>query len=76
MAQANLVQSGEIRPLQRLEAFVALRLEALVKYARYRQTLRELNGLTNAELADIGLSRPTLRRAALEAVYGSKEING
>ncbi|MBN2905692.1 MAG: DUF1127 domain-containing protein [Rhodobacteraceae bacterium] len=36
----------------------------------YRQSLRELRALPNRALADLGLNRSTLRRAALEAAYG------
>ncbi|SIS52733.1 DUF1127 domain-containing protein [Phaeovulum vinaykumarii] len=36
----------------------------------YRQTLRELNGLTTRELADLGLHRSMITRVAFEAAYG------
>ena len=42
-------------------------------YARrrtFRRTLRELQDLTDRELADLGLHRASLRAAAHEAVYG------
>jgi uncharacterized protein YjiS (DUF1127 family) len=47
---------------QAAEAFAAWRL--------YRRTLDELRELSNRELADLGLNRSMLRRAAFEAVYG------
>lgn len=34
----------------------------------YRETLRELNGLSNRELADLGLHRSQIKRIAIEAV--------
>ncbi|MFV0386966.1 DUF1127 domain-containing protein [Paracoccus sp. (in: a-proteobacteria)] len=38
----------------------------------YRQTLRELNGLSNRELNDLGISRAMITRLAHEAAYGVK----
>ncbi|MBA1159287.1 DUF1127 domain-containing protein [Microvirga mediterraneensis] len=37
--------------------FVTILLSKLRAYRRYRETLRELSGLTDRELDDIGLSR-------------------
>ena len=34
----------------------------------YRETLRELNTLSNRELADLGLHRSQIKRVAIEAV--------
>lgn len=36
----------------------------------YRVTLRELSALSGRELADLGLNRSLITRAALDAVYG------
>ncbi|MFN3292024.1 MAG: DUF1127 domain-containing protein [Gemmobacter sp.] len=44
--------------------------EALHRRQVYRRTLRELNGLTTRELADLGLTRSMVTRVALEAAYG------
>lgn len=55
---ARLSEMGK----QAAEAFAAWRL--------YRRTLDELRELSNRELADLGLNRSMLRRAAFEAVYG------
>lgn len=38
----------------------------------YRQTVRELNALTNRDLADLGISRAMISRLAHEAAWGSK----
>lgn len=38
--------------------------------AEYRRTVRELQGLTNRELADIGLTRGEIRQVASTAVGG------
>ena len=43
------------------------------RYARYRvfrTSLAEMQVLSDRELADLGLSRSMLRRAAYEAAYG------
>lgn len=44
--------------------------DALHRRRIYGTTVRELNALTNMELADLGLSRSMIRRVALEAAYG------
>ncbi|GAA5067166.1 DUF1127 domain-containing protein [Roseibacterium beibuensis] len=44
--------------------------EAYATWRLYRRTLAELQGLSGRELADLGLNRSILRRAALEAAYG------
>ena len=38
----------------------------------YRETLRELQGLSARELNDLGLNATTLRAIALEAAYGKR----
>lgn len=40
-------------------------------YRLYRQTLEELQGLTNRELADLGISSASIHQIAREAVYGA-----
>jgi uncharacterized protein YjiS (DUF1127 family) len=44
---------------------------ALSNYLAYRATRAELSGLTDKQLADIGLSRDALKRVAREAVKGN-----
>ncbi|SES71860.1 DUF1127 domain-containing protein [Oceanicella actignis] len=46
--------------------------ELAARYAKwrlYRRTLRELSALDNRDLADLGLSRASLRSVAWHAVY-------
>ena len=43
---------------------------AIAQYRSYRQTLTELQSLSNRELADLGLSRFGLRDVARTAAYG------
>lgn len=38
----------------------------------YRQTVRELNALTNRDLADLGINRAMITRLAHEAAWGAK----
>ncbi|AWB50219.1 hypothetical protein HYN69_04350 [Gemmobacter aquarius] len=42
----------------------------IARRAVYNQTVRELNVLTNRELADLGLSRYDIETVAREAAYG------
>lgn len=44
--------------------------ESRARRAVYRQTLRELNALTNRDLEDLGISRSMVTRLAHEAAYG------
>ena len=41
------------------------------KRAVYRQTVKELDALSNRELADLGLSRSSIRSIAIEAAFGN-----
>jgi uncharacterized protein YjiS (DUF1127 family) len=42
-------------------------LSKLAAWRRYRQTLRELEGLNNRELAELGLGRCDIRDVARQA---------
>lgn len=44
--------------------------DALARRKVFRETLRELKGLSNRELADLGISRSMITRVATEAAYG------
>lgn len=44
--------------------------KAVADYKLYRQTLNELDSLSNRELRDLGLSRFSVRQVAYDAVYG------
>lgn len=43
--------------------------EQMERRKLYRETLRELNALSNRELADLGLHRSMIRRIAYQAAY-------
>ncbi|MFO1208326.1 MAG: DUF1127 domain-containing protein [Amaricoccus sp.] len=46
---------------------------ALGNYRAYRRTLGELNGLTDRQLGDVGMTRTTLTGIARRAVYGNRK---
>lgn len=45
--------------------------ERRAKYKVYTTTLRELNSLSDRDLADLGLSRSMIKGLAIEAAYGN-----
>ena len=45
--------------------------KSLADYRLYRQTLTELDALSNRELRDLGLSRLAIRQVAYDSVYGA-----
>ena len=53
----------------KLVAFWSNFREARTKRAVYRQTINELAGLSNRELADLGIHRSAIRRIAYESAY-------
>ena len=54
----------------RVSAFRANLSDRLAKRKVYLTTLRELQSLSNRDLADLGLSRSAIKSIALEAAYG------
>lgn len=70
MALANEILSIESGLLRRLSGLVSDFREARQRGRVFRQTLRELNALTNRELADLGIARSMITRVAYEAAYG------
>lgn len=64
---ANVIQAefGHARP-----GFFARLGGAIADYRLYRRTLAELEGLSNRELRDLGISRYSVRQVARGAVYG------
>lgn len=54
----------------RIAAFVKSIKLAAQRRAIYDQTVRELNGLTNRELADLGIARLNIEDVARAAAYG------
>ena len=50
------------------ERITALR-ETITKRRTYRKTVRELQGLSNRDLADLGIHRSAIKSIAYEAAY-------
>jgi uncharacterized protein YjiS (DUF1127 family) len=53
----------------RIAAFVKVGRDALERRRVYNQTLFELNGLSDRDLADLGLARGNIADVAREAAY-------
>ncbi len=56
----------------RIAKFVADLQDYMARRSVYRQTLRELNELTDRDLSDLGMSRANIRSVAYEAAWGAK----
>lgn len=70
MAYVNATRSTHASFGDRIAAAVADLKDGLRRRRIYKQTVRELNGLTSRELADLGIHRAMITRIALEAAYG------
>lgn len=60
-----------LNSVQTENGLVARFRKMVADYRLYRQTLEELQSLSSRELADLGLSRASVRQIAREAVYGA-----
>ncbi len=54
----------------RVGAIVKAVKTAMARRAIYAQTLRELNDLSNRDLADLGIARASITEVARAAAYG------
>jgi len=54
----------------RITTFFAGIIDSRRRYSQYRQTMRELDGLSDRELSDLGLHRAMIEQVSLEAAYG------
>jgi uncharacterized protein YjiS (DUF1127 family) len=70
MAYVNSTRAASGSIADRLTAAVATVKSALVRRRMFSQTFRELNGLTERELSDLGIHRSMIRQIAAEAAYG------
>ena len=71
MAYATAQNTAHSGIVGRIEAFIEARREASAKRRVYNQTLRELQALTNRDLADLGIARSNIRSVAYQAAYGA-----
>jgi uncharacterized protein YjiS (DUF1127 family) len=69
MAYANETLSVGGSLAQRLRQLSATFADRRARYGLYRKTLRELEGLTERDLTDLGLSRSNIRDVAYQAAY-------
>ena len=71
MAAIDHIQTGVLSGFaERMVAAFQRIQENRARYAVYRQTLRELNNLTDRDLNDLGIHRSMITSVATEAAYG------
>lgn len=70
MAYANTTRSVELGFADRIAAVFKSVPQAIARYRVYAQTVRELNGLSERELNDLGIHRSMIPSIASEAAYG------
>lgn len=66
--ETNLVRGAGIA--DNLSGFAARISDYLTRRAVYRRTISELRGMSNRDLADIGLNRSMIISVAHEAAWG------
>jgi uncharacterized protein YjiS (DUF1127 family) len=72
MAYVNATRISQISLLSRVLDATAGITAALRQREVYLKTLRELNALSDRDLADLGINRAMVRDIAHEAAYGTK----
>ena len=70
MTTFNITLPANIPFADRLSGLRANLADKLAKRNVYLTTLRELQGLTDRDLNDLGLSRSDIKAIAMEAAYG------
>ena len=70
MAYVNSTRIAHNGFADRLNTLVASMKTALQRRRVYAQTVRELNGLSERELADLGIHAAMITAIAKEAAYG------
>jgi len=70
MAYASGIHSGEAGLSGRIGDFVNDLRDRWRRYKLYRETLRELNLLSDRDLVDLGIHRSQVQAIAIEAAYG------
>lgn len=70
MAYVNSSRHATVSFGDRIVALVKVAGQAMQRRRVYLQTLNELNGLSDRDLADLGIARSELSTVAREAAYG------
>lgn len=70
MAYVNTSRAASLSLADRFPGYVASVKAYFARRAVYAQTVRELNALTDRELADLGIARASITSVAREAAYG------
>lgn len=71
MAYANATRTGEWGIVASFNGLVARMNDARRRYSVYRQTVAELNSLSDRDLSDLGIARASITSVATEAAYGN-----
>lgn len=71
MAYTNDINSAATASTASFGGLFKAVAERFARYRVYRETMLELSSLEDRELADLGMSRATLRAVAYEAAYGN-----
>lgn len=69
MAYVNDIRTAA--PAARSGNFFKAVAERVARYRVYRDTVAELSELNDRDLADLGLSRATIKAVAYQAAYGN-----
>nr|WP_319246853.1 DUF1127 domain-containing protein [uncultured Celeribacter sp.] len=70
MAYANDIRNAATAPSALSGGLFKAVAERFARYKVYRETVLELSELSDRDLADLGMSRSTIRAVAYEAAYG------
>lgn len=70
MATLNATRTAAPGLVERILTAVSAARAEFRRYSVYRQTLRELNALTDREMADLGIHAAMIPQIAREAAWG------
>ncbi|MCV2865837.1 DUF1127 domain-containing protein [Albidovulum sediminicola] len=70
MANVSVISGTDLGLAERIGAFLRNLQDARGRYKVYRQTVKELNALSDRDLYDLGISRASINAIATEAAYG------
>ena len=70
MAFVNIPLTSRFNLGERVASTMRILKESAERAATFRRTMRELNALSERELADLGMHRSMVTRIAHEAAYG------